>query len=123
MSYLCRWINPEVLKTGAQSGSIFETFVISEIVKSYHNAGKKPHIYYFRDTNGVEIDLIFFENGAIHPIEIKKTASPNVKDIKHFATLEKCFPTLKIGSGGVICNYDKLMALTGGYKIIPVSMI
>lgn len=121
--YLCRWLTPDVLKNGAQSGGIFETFVISEIIKSYYNVGKKPNIYYFRDTNGKEIDLIFFENGLIHPVEIKKTASPNVKDIKHFQTLSKCFPTLNIGSGGIICNYEECISITDNHKIIPVKMI
>lgn len=121
--FLCGWNTPESTKNGAQSGNIFETFVVGEIMKSYLNAGKDTrNIYYYRD-NHSEIDLLFWENGTLYPIEIKKTSSPNPKDIKHFAILQNAFPTQKIGTGGLICNYDKLINYGEGNKIIPVNYI
>ena len=121
--YLCRWLTPETLMNGAMSGNIFETYVVSEIIKSYYSAGKEPNIYFFRDTNGSEVDILFYQNGILYPVEIKKTSSPNIKDIKHFNTLSTYFPTLKIGEGGIICNYAGILPLGENNKIIPVSYV
>ena len=73
-SYLCKWPNAEMLQNGAMSGAFFETYVISEIVKSYYNAGINPkdYLYYYRDIDKKEIDLLVVENGMIYPVEIKK---------------------------------------------------
>lgn len=121
--YLCKWLSYETLMNGAMAGCIYETFIVSEVIKSYYNAGKEPNLYFFRDTNGVEIDLIIYQDGTLYPIEIKKTSNPNVKDIKHFKVLSSYFPTLKIGEGGVVCNYDKLLPIAESCKIIPFTMI
>ncbi len=121
--YLCRWLTTETLMNGANAGNIFETFVFGEILKSYYNAGIKPDIYFFRTTNGQEIDFVFYRDGVLYPLEVKKTFSPNVKDIKHFSVLGKHFPTLKVGKGGVICSYDSLMPLDGNNMVIPVGML
>ncbi len=121
--YLCRWLTTETLYNGAQAGNIFETYVVSEIIKSYYNAGREPNLFFFRNGDGQEVDLIFYENGKIYPIEIKKTSSPNVKDIKCFKTLETCFPTIGIGEGGVICNSESVLPLGENNKIIPVNYI
>lgn len=121
--FLCKWITPESLINGAQAGNIYETFVVSEIIKSYYNAGIEPNIYYYRNQNVQEVDLLFYQDGKLYPIEIKKTSSPNIKDIKHFKMLEACFPTLKIGEGGVICSYDKLVPLDTCNKVIPITYI
>ena len=121
--YLCRWLTTETLINGAQAGNIFETFVVSEIIKSYYNAGKEPNLYFFRNGDGQEVDLIFFENGKIYPVEIKKTSSPNVKDIKSFKTLSTYFPSIEIGEGGVICNSESVLPLGENNKIIPINYI
>lgn len=123
VAYLCKWLTPETLMNGAMAGNIFETFVISEIIKSYYNAGKEANLYYYRDTNGSEVDLLLYRDGTLYPVEIKKTASPNVKDIKHFKTLESAYPTVKIGQGGVICSYEKVLPLGENNRIIPVNFI
>ena len=96
---------------------------MSEIIKSYYNAGKEPNLYFFRNGDGQEIDLIFYENGKIYPVEIKKTASPNIKDIKSFKILANYFPTVNIGEGGVICTAESVLSLGQGNKIIPVNYI
>lgn len=121
--YLCKWLTKETLMNGAQSGAIFETFVVSEIIRSYYNAGKEPPIYYFRSKDGQEIDLLFWQDGTLYPLEIKKTASPNVKDIKHFAALASHFPSVKIEEGGIICKVEKLLPLGEGNVAIPVEYI
>ncbi len=123
VAYLCKWLTPETLMNGAMAGNIFETFVISEIIKSYYNAGKEANIYYYRDTNGSEVDLLLYQDGTLYPVEIKKTASPNMKDIKHFKILETAYPSIQIGQGGVICSYEKVLPLGEHNRIIPVYCI
>ncbi len=123
VAYLCKWLTPETLMNGAMAGNIFETFVIDEIIKSYFNAGKEPNIYYYRDTNGSEVDLLLYQDGVLYPIEIKKTSSPNMKDIKHFKTLADAYSCVKIGQGGVICSYEKILPLGENNRIIPVNYI
>jgi predicted AAA+ superfamily ATPase len=87
-AYLLKWNNPETLEKGPMAGAFFETYVFSEIYKSYLNAAKEPPIYYYRDKDKKEIDLLIYENGTIYPIEIKKSASPGKKAIKNFDVLE-----------------------------------
>ena len=121
--YLCRWLTPETLANGAMAGSIYETFIVSEILKSYYNAGKEPDLYFFRNTDGQEVDLLFYRDGKLYPVEIKKTSSPNVKDAKHFGTLSTFFPSLEVSEGGIICNADDLLPLGQNLKIIPFRFI
>ena len=121
--YLCKWNSPEVLRDGAQAGNIFETYVVNEVVKSYSNAGQDSGMYFYRDTNSKEIDLIFWQDGTLYPIEIKKTATPKLSDINHFKILKTAFPNMKIGEGGLICTYERLMSLDENNKIIPLDYI
>ena len=85
-AYVTRWSSPEVLEQGAMGGAFFETWVVSEIYKSYINNGKRPPLYYYRDRNKREIDLIIFSDGVVNPIEIKKGAAPKNAN-KHFSAL------------------------------------
>ena len=121
--YLCRWLTPQTLANGAMAGSIYETFIVSEILKSYYNAGKEPDLYFFRNTDGQEVDLLFYRDGKLYPIEIKKTSSPNVKDAKHFKALSTFFPSLEVSEGGIICNAEDLLPLGQNLKIIPFRFI
>lgn len=121
--YLCKWFTAETLKTGAMAGQIFETYIVSEILKSYYNAGKKPNMYYFRNTDGKEIDLIFYENGKIYPVEIKAGIRVDTKIVKGFKVLSTYFPNIEISSGGIICGEEDLMPLGNEKYIIPVDYI
>ena len=122
-AYLSRWNSPEVLKNGAMAGAFFESFVISEIVKSYYNQGILDlPLYFYRDKDMNEIDLLIEENGKLYPIEIKKHADPQKKDIEAFDLLDK-IPDVERGPGGVVCLYDKLITLRGEDKVIPVSYL
>ena len=122
-AYLTRWNTPDVLKNGAMAGAFFESFVVSEIVKSYYNRGiLELPLYFYRDKDMNEIDLLIEENGILYPIEMKKHADPQKKDIEAFDLLDK-LPNVKRGSGGVICLYDKLVTLRGEDRIIPVNLL
>lgn len=118
-SFLTGWDNPKVLESGAMNGAIFETFVVSEIIKSYEHNLKTPNIYYYRDKDKKEIDLIIEQNGKLYPIEIKKTAIPNKNMIKNFSVI----PEDKIGEGAVICLSKSDFPITKNINAIPVSYI
>ncbi len=122
-AYLTRWNSAEVLKNGAMAGAFFESFVISEIIKSFYNKGSMdPPLYFFRNQNMVEIDLLIEDAGTLHPIEIKKHADPTKKDLAAFAVLDK-ISGIKRGPGGVVCMYDRLITLSGEDRVIPINYL
>ncbi len=122
-AYLTKWITPDVLKNGAMAGAFFENFVIAEIIKSYYNKGiLEPPLYFYRDKNMNEIDLLIEYNGILNPLEMKKHADPNKRDIAAFSQLDK-IPSVKRGPGGVICMYDNLITLKDNDRVIPVKYL
>lgn len=122
-AYLTRWNTPEVLQNGAMAGAFFENFVVAEIIKSYANAGiLEPPLYFYRDKEQHEIDLLIQEGGTLHPIEIKKSADPDPRDTAAFGLLDK-ISGVQRGAGGLVCLYEKLVPLTGKDLVIPVSHI
>jgi len=118
-SYLTSWDNPNVLESGAMSGAIFETFVINEIIKSYTHNTKEPNIYYYRDKDKKEIDVIIEKNGKLYPVEIKKTANPDKNMIKNFSVI----PEHLLGEGAVVCLANEDFPITKTVNAIPVSYI
>lgn len=122
-AYLTKWTTPEVLKNGAMAGAFFEDFVLSEIIKSYYNRGiTEPPLYFYRDKDMNEIDLLIEDSGTLYPLEIKKHADPHKKDISAFQKLDN-IPGMKRGSGGVVCLYDKLLSLSESDKVIPIGYL
>ncbi len=122
-AYLTKWNTPDVLKNGAMAGAFFESFVISEVIKSYYNKGiLEPPIYFYRDKEMNEIDLIIEDAGTLYPIEIKKHADPTKKDIEAFEQLDK-ISGVKRGQGGVVCLYDNLVTLKDNDRIIPIKYL
>ena len=108
-------------KAGAMSGAMFETFVVSEIMKSWHNAGKKPPIFFYRDKDKNEIDLILEMDGQLHPVEIKKSANPGKDAIAGFRFLEESGKPVE--PGGVVCCASEYLPLDGKNAIVPWWMI
>ncbi|MDR0646217.1 MAG: ATP-binding protein [Elusimicrobiota bacterium] len=108
-AYLTEWNNAKSLETGAMSGAFFETFAIVEIIKSYKHNGLNPSLYFYRDSNKVEIDLLIYQNGLLYPIEIKKTANPQKEHIKAFETLSKI---ADVGYGSLICLASQKYPIT-----------
>jgi predicted AAA+ superfamily ATPase len=103
------------------SGVMLETYVVAEIVKCYHHNGLFVSFYFYRDRDNKEIDLLIERNGLLYPIEIKRSASPKIDDIKHFDVLSRLGKPS--GKGAVICLYDKFLPLNHQTNIIPVSYI
>ncbi|MDD3271407.1 MAG: ATP-binding protein [Syntrophomonadaceae bacterium] len=122
-AYLTKWNTSQVLEAGAMAGAFFETFVVAEVLKSYYNAGiLKPALYYYRDKDGKEIDILIEQNGVIYPVEIKKTANPGKEHIVNFSVLEK-IKGIAVGKGGVICLYDKQVRINDKNVTIPVTWL
>ena len=121
-SYLCKWPSASMLKDSAMSGAFFETYVVSEIVKSLinHNVDFESTIYYYRDTDKKEIDLLYIEGNDIYPIEIKKSLAPT-KPTKNFSVLEKY--KMNIMPGLVIDNTDAIRPINDKAYYCPVSLI
>lgn len=119
--YLANWESAKELQLSKLSGYFFESFVVSEIIKSYDNKGIRLEISHFRNKETEEIDLILYKNNTLYPLEIKKSANPTKEMMKNFKYLEK--DNKKIGTGGIICLYDKLMKLDENNYIIPLSSV
>jgi predicted AAA+ superfamily ATPase len=122
-AYLTRWNTKDVLQNGAMAGAFFETFIVCEILKSYYNAGViEPPLYFYRDKEQNEIDLLIMEGDTLHPLEIKKHADPNRDDIAAFKILDK-ITGIKRGAGGLICMYDNLITIKDNDMAIPVKYL
>jgi len=121
--WLLGWNTPDQLTSGAMWGHIFESFVFAEILKSYYNDGiVKPPLYYYRDTDKNEIDLVVAVGDYLHPVEIKTTSDPTKSMVKAFRHLEN-IPGKKIGTGAVICLAKERLPLADDIWILPVQMI
>jgi predicted AAA+ superfamily ATPase len=120
-SYLTGWSSPETLANGAMAGAMLETFVVGELLKRYGNKGTDPRLWFYRDKAGSEIDILIERDGILNPIEIKKTASPTVKDIRAFAKVKSL--GLPIGKGAVLCLSERARPLTSDVSVIPIGSI
>ena len=119
--YLTRWPDHKTLESGLMAGPILETYVFSEILKSYWHNGLNPYIYYYRDKDKKEIDILIEEAGCLYPIECKKTATPSYKITSHFKLVNKL--DKKVKDGAVICLIDKDIPLSKNTIAIPVSYL
>jgi predicted AAA+ superfamily ATPase len=120
-AYLTEWSSPETLEAGAMSGAILETWVMAELLKCYRHNGRQAPFYFYRDKDKKEIDLIIVQDGVAYPLEIKKSASPGKKDIRHFQLLGKL--NLPIGPGGIICLTESPLPLSESAQAIPVGAL
>jgi predicted AAA+ superfamily ATPase len=120
-AYLTDWSSPETLESGAMSGAIFETHVFSEILKSWWHRGQFPQLFYYRDKDGREIDLLILRDRTLHPVEIKKTALPGRGTAQTFSALERL--ELGIGAAAVVCLTQRLLPLGPGVNVIPAGFI
>ncbi len=119
--YLTRWSSPEVAESGAMSGALLENYTVSEIMKSYQNAGLEPYLYFYRDRDAKEIDVILEGDGRLCPLEIKKTATPDTRLTRVFNVIDKS--PLHLDIGAVLCMADKFSAFDSNNLIVPIWMI
>mgnify|MGYP000007925284 CR=1 FL=1 len=119
--YLTKWSSAETLESGAMNGAILENYVVAEIMKTYLNCGKEPYLYYYRDKDAKEIDIVLEHDGVLNPIEIKKTSNPGTELVKVFDLLDKS--STPRAKGAVICMKPGLSAIDRENYIVPIWMI
>ncbi len=135
-AYLSKWSSPDTLEAGAMGGEFFETWVVSEIYKSYLNTGQKPPLYFYRDSNKKEIDVIIYQDGTVTPVEIKKSSAPK-NAVKNFSVLNPIEqePTeedvfsgaahlkVNVGTGAVVCMCADLIPVDKKNWYVPAWLI
>ena len=121
--YLTGYVSSETLQKSSYSGQIFETYIISEIVKSYTNNQRDPrkHLYYYRDNNGKEIDLLVIHEDNIYPVEIKKGANPGKDAIKNFSAIDKF--EMNSPNGIVLCLTKDIHVIEGNNYMVPIEYV
>lgn len=127
--YLTRWLTADALKNSAVAGNMFETYVVSEIIKSFSNEGTdyRFSIFYYRGKDKSrksenEIDLIIEENGILYPVEIKMTGNPKASMGSTNTVLDK-IPEKKRGLGVILCLIEKKTYLRENLIALPLKYI
>lgn len=120
-AYLSMWLTRDTLMNGAVSGHYFENYVIIELLKNYAYAPSKANLTYYRDSNAKEIDVFVEENGVIHPLEIKKSANPDRREVRKYELLDKV--NLERGSGGIVCMCEEVIPIDARNCFIPCNLI
>lgn len=120
-AHLSMWLTPETLMNGAASGHYFENFVVMQLLKNYAYSKTEVNMTYFRDSNGKEIDVFVEQNKFIHPLEIKKSANPDRREIKKYALLDKT--AVQRGCGGIICMCEEVIPIDSQNCFIPCNLI
>lgn len=121
--YLLKWLTADTLQNGAMSGPILETYVVSELIKSFKNKGiLNPPVYFYRDKDMKEIDVVIEDSGILYPIEIKKSAIARKEMVKNFSVLDKAVG-YKIGCKVILCLIDKKMYLDDDIIAYPITEI
>ena len=119
--YLTKWSSAETLVNGAMNGAVLENYVVAEIMKTYLNCGIEPYMYYYRDKDAKEIDIVIEHDGVLNPIEIKKTSNPGSELIKVFELLDRSSTPRE--KGAVLCMKPELSAIDRDNYIVPIWMI
>ena len=119
-AYLTSWPTAETLMNGNAAGAFFETYVIGEILKGYSNCGIDANLYYYRDADQKEIDLLMIKGNTIYPLEIKKAKQPEHAD-KNFSVLKKF--NMNINPGLILCSADNLFPLSKDCWYCPITLI
>lgn len=120
-AYLSMWLTRDTLMNGAANRHYFENYVVIELLKNYAYAPSKANLTYYRDSNAKEIDVFVEENGVIHPLEIKKSANPDRREVKKYGMLDKV--NLERGSGGIVCMCEEVIPIDTKNSFIPCNLI
>lgn len=120
-AYLSMWLTRDTLMNGAVSGHYFENYVVIELLKNFSYSPSKANLTYYRDSNAKEIDVFVEENGIIHPLEIKKSANPDRREVRKYELLDKA--NLERGNGGIVCMCEEVIPIDDKNCFIPANLI
>ena len=120
-AYLSMWLTRETLMNGAASGHYFENFVVAELLKNYAYSRNNANMTYYRDSNTKEIDVFVEQNNRIHPLEIKKSANPDSREVRKFVVLDKI--SMEQGCGGIVCMCEEVTPIDPINCFIPCNLI
>ena len=121
--YLTAWNSAEQLRRGAMAGHMFETFVVSEVLKSYMNAGRDVRsVSFYRDARKREIDLVIQDGHVLHPVEIKAGAQVGPDALRNFSAIGG-ITGFEVGAGAVICQTERPYSITRDVRAVPVWAI
>lgn len=121
VTYLTKYSTPEILENGAMNGAILENYVVSEIRKTYQNEVDECLLWYYRDKDSNEIDMVIECDGKVHPLEIKRSVNPGSELVNAFKILDK--GSVPRGKGAIICMRPDLTAVDAENYIVPIWMI
>ena len=110
-----------MLENGAMNGAVLENYVVSEIAKTWLNSGKQPYMYYYRDKDAKEIDIVLEHDGILNPIEIKKTSNPGTELTRVFSLPDRA--SVPRGKGAVVCMKPKVGVIDRENYIVTVWTI
>lgn len=117
--HLAGWTSPEALRNGTYAGAILETAVVAEVLKSFRDLGRPAPLWYYRDHDGREIDLVLEADQKLHPVEIKMKSSPSPSDCTSFSVI----PPDRRGRGAVICFTETRVPLSRDIRLLNVADI
>ncbi len=120
-AWLTEWSTPETLAAGAMAGAILETHAVAEILKSWWHRGREPSLYYYRDRDGREVDAVFASDGRLHPVEIKRGATPRRAWGRAFRALDRLEHPR--GHGAVLCLAPEVMPLAETVSAAPLDVV
>ncbi|RMF85037.1 MAG: ATP-binding protein [Nitrospirae bacterium] len=120
-AYLTEWSTPETLAAGAMAGPILETYVVAEVVKSWWHRLRRPALYFYRDRDGREIDLLLEQDATLYPVEVKRAATPRREWLRPFAALDRL--PLRRGPGAVLCLTERPLPLDRRTQALPAGLL
>ena len=121
VAYLTKYSSPEILMNGAMNGAILENYTVNEIRKTWLNSAKECLLYYYRDKDTNEIDMVIEADGELYPLEIKKSTNPGTELVSAFTVLDK--GSVPRGTGAILCLREDLSAIDRSTFILPIWMI
>ena len=120
-AFLTGWDSPLSLEAGAMNGAMLESFVFGEFLRSYWHNGRYPNLYFYRDADQKEVDFVFEQNMTLYPVEIKKSATPSLANVKSFDVLKRL--NKNIGHGAVICLREGHIPLSRDVTAINICYL
>ena len=121
VAYLTKYSSPEILMNGAMNGAILENYTVAEIRKTWQNCMKDISLYYYRDKDTNEIDMVIETDGELHPMEIKRSTNPGTELAAAFTILDK--GSIPRGAGAILCLREEMSAIDRKTFVLPIWMI